>query len=88
MSYYAPKPHTPEPDLEIDLHGVTTAEAKIILDELIENAVRPFTVNIIVGKGKNSPLGPVLPSFVRNYLTENNLPCDEAKSGTLRTRLT
>ncbi len=56
-------------DLELDLHGCTTLEAKIMLDEAFESSVHTH-IRIIVGKGTKSQFGAVLPSFVQNYLTD------------------
>lgn len=57
---------------EIDLHGLSMTEAKMVLDEvfeyLAENSEYTELV-IIVGVGKGSETGPVLPAFVSNYLT-------------------
>jgi DNA-nicking Smr family endonuclease len=73
MSFYAPRHEdTFEPDLEIDLHGMTTTEAKMTLEEIIESGVYN-RVRLIVGKGTRSDYGPVLPAFVKNILTEREI---------------
>jgi DNA-nicking Smr family endonuclease len=71
MSYYAPTQHIPErePDFILDLHGHTTSESRLFLDEFF-NTHTHGTVRIIVGKGTRSEHGAVLPTFVHNYLTE------------------
>lgn len=58
-------------DAEIDLHGMTGAEAKAALREFIAEAVnRRFScVRIIHGKGRRSgPRGPVLKNVVNQWL--------------------
>ena len=67
-----------EPEIEIDLHGYTTLESKEVLDELLREQ-KYSVVRIIVGKGNNSENGPVLPSFVKNYLTEHRVRFSQSK---------
>ncbi len=58
---------------EIDLHGVNMSEAKIVLDEVFEYVRSDSWIkelHIVVGQGKGSLSGPVLPSFVGNYVQE------------------
>jgi DNA-nicking Smr family endonuclease len=58
-------------DAEIDLHGMTGAEAKTALREFITEAVtrRMSCVRIIHGKGRRSgPRGPVLKNVVNQWL--------------------
>jgi DNA-nicking Smr family endonuclease len=58
-------------DAEIDLHGMTGAEAKAALREFILEAVnrRMSCVRIIHGKGRRSgPRGPVLKNVVNQWL--------------------
>jgi DNA-nicking Smr family endonuclease len=63
--------------LEIDLHGLNMSESKVILDELfewlstVENDIEKL--DIVVGVGKGSIMGPVLSSFVMNYLKDKGL---------------
>jgi DNA-nicking Smr family endonuclease len=75
MSYYAPSKKEPEyePDAVLDLHGSTTSESKMLLDECLEMH-KGELVRIIVGKGTRSANGAVLPLFVHNYLAERNIP--------------
>ena len=77
------RPHIPETvllklrrgqyavDAEIDLHGMTGAEAKAALREFVTEAVnrRMSCVRIIHGKGRRSgPRGPVLKNVVNQWL--------------------
>jgi DNA-nicking Smr family endonuclease len=58
-------------DAEIDLHGMTGAEAKAALREFILEAInrRMSCVRIIHGKGRRSgPRGPVLKNVVNQWL--------------------
>lgn len=65
-------------EYEVDLHGYTTIEAKKLLDALLrENKYKH--IRIIIGKGANSTKGPVLPDFVRNYLSSNNIHYNQSK---------
>lgn len=61
-------------EAEIDLHGMTGAEAKQALREFIANAMlhRMSCVRIIHGKGRRSgPRGPVLKNVVNQWLQRN-----------------
>lgn len=61
---------------EIDLHGLNMLEAKIVLDEVIEYVKEEIIIreiHIIVGQGKGSETGPVLPYFVGNYLDDKGI---------------
>ena len=80
MSYYTPAENKyPQiPEQIIDLHGYTTSESKEILDEIF-NDKEVGHVRIIVGRGLNSSTGPVLPSFVKNYLNSNQINFHQAK---------
>lgn len=62
----------------LDLHGHTTQESKERISEILEEGVYSH-VRIIVGKGQNSENGPVLPNFVRNYLTEKGIRFTQSK---------
>lgn len=58
---------------EIDLHGVNMSQAKIVLDEIFayvrsDSWIREL--HIVVGQGRGSVSGPVLPSFVGNYVQD------------------
>lgn len=66
------------PEKVIDLHGYTTAEAKDFLDELL--AVREFKhVRLIAGKGIFRGTGPVLRTYVENYLKNHDIRFEYAK---------
>ena len=72
MLYYTIMTHTHE----IDLHGLNMSQSKRILDSLfdwLKTHKTIHTLNIVVGVGNRSPHGPVLPSFVINYLREKSL---------------
>lgn len=72
-------------DAEIDLHGLTGAEAKAALREFIADAVARGLrcVRVVHGKGKRSgPRGPVLKNIVNNWLqrTDSVLAFGSARS--------
>ncbi len=61
---------------EIDLHGVNMDEAKMVLDEVFEyirHESHITKLHIVVGQGKGSESGPVLPAFVGNYIKDKGL---------------
>ncbi len=62
----------------MDLHGYTTREAGEILDELIE-AGEYRHVRIITGKGTFRETGPVMRTFVSNFLKNRDIHFDVAK---------
>ena len=66
-----------EPSSIIDLHGYTTAEAKIVLDDLVKSENQ--YVRIIVGKGNHSENGPVLKDFVKKYFLSKNIHFNQSK---------
>lgn len=56
---------------EIDLHGLSMNDCKMILDEVFEylgENLHIIELRIVVGAGNNSEIGPVLPAYVGNYL--------------------
>jgi DNA-nicking Smr family endonuclease len=62
-------------DAEVDLHGLTGAEAKAALREFIGAAVarRLSCVRVIHGKGRRSgPRGPVLKNVVNHWLQRSD----------------
>jgi DNA-nicking Smr family endonuclease len=67
-----------EPDYIVDLHGYTTREAKVILDDIIEGDEHEH-IRIITGKGTFRETGPVLRTFVENYLRNSNIKFEIAK---------
>lgn len=66
-----------EPDLIIDLHGYNTLEAEEILNEVLYKN-KYAHIRIIVGKGRNSEYGPILPNFVKGLLKQNNISFEQA----------
>lgn len=62
---------------EIDLHGLTAAEARLRVQTCLELARKKMPgglIHIITGKGKNSAGRPVLKGLVRTLLTTGKLP--------------
>jgi dsDNA-specific endonuclease/ATPase MutS2 len=57
----------------IDLHGMTLAEAREKVIQFLEEAYqrREQVVRIIHGQGKHSEVFPVIKSFVRHWLQES-----------------
>ena len=80
MGYYAGKGNKYEqvPELILDLHGYTTFECQEALDE-IRRAGEYTHLRVIIGRGKRSANGPVLPDFVKNYLTSQNIRFNQSK---------
>jgi len=81
------RPHVPESvllklrrgqfvvDAEIDLHGMTAAEAKAALREFLADAVdkRMSCIRVVHGKGNRSgPRGPVLKNVVNQWLQRSD----------------
>ena len=66
------------PDYVLDLHGYTTAEAEEMLDELMKNK-KYAHVRVITGKGTFRETGPVLRTFVRNYLAARSVRFNTSK---------
>jgi DNA-nicking Smr family endonuclease len=62
----------PPPEASLDLHGFTAIDAQIRAESFIYTCKMQgfFTVRIIVGKGRHSELGPVLPDVVEDVLNE------------------
>ena len=60
------------PDSVLDLHGYTTAEAAVLLDETLVRGKHTH-VRVITGKGTFRPTGPVLRTFVQTYLAGRGL---------------
>ena len=67
------------PNRVIDLHGYTTAEAKVVLEELIRSS--DDYVRVITGKGNNSSNGPVLRDFVKKFFLSKNVHFNQSKIG-------
>ncbi len=94
MSYYKDmgNKYAQVPEVILDFHGYTKAECQDAIDELIRRGPdrrvskdgtrrnsAELHVRIIVGKGKNSPNGPILPDFVKNYLTSHHIRWNQSK---------
>lgn len=67
---------TEESIYEIDLHGLSMNESKMVLDEVFEyiqirNHI--LKLHIVVGQGKGSTGGPILPAYVGNYIRDRGL---------------
>ena len=85
MLYYTIMTHTHE----IDLHGMNMSQARRALDSLfdwLKTHKSIHTLHIVVGVGSRSVHGPVLPSFVTNYLREKNVT-GENKKGVIEVHL-
>lgn len=67
-----------QPDYIVDLHGYTTKEAKEALDDIIESGEYRH-IRIITGKGTFRETGPVLRTFVENYLKNQDIKFETAK---------
>ncbi len=65
-------------ELELDLHGYTTSEADIALEELIRKRLYSH-VRIITGRGLHGAHGPVLRDFVKNYLSDRGVVWRQSK---------
>ncbi len=67
-----------QPGEVIDLHGYTTAEAEVILRDVMNNSDHKH-IRIITGKGNRSEFGPVLPNFVKSFLNARNISYRQSK---------
>jgi len=67
-----------KPEKIVDFHGLTTREAKEILDELVE-AGDYNHVRIITGKGAYRETGPVMRNFVESYFSQKDIRFEIAK---------
>lgn len=63
---------------EIDLHGYTTEEAREVLEEMMSSGKYKH-VRVIVGKGRHSAGGAVLPDFVKAYLNMRSIKYNQSK---------
>lgn len=61
-----------KPEFILDLHGHTTREAGEVLDNLLE-AGEYRHIRIITGKGTFRETGPVMRTFVENYLENRDI---------------
>ena len=59
-----------QPQDELDLHGLTSAEAELELDRFIKHSKKKGLTKVLIvhGKGNHSPNGPVLKETVYTYL--------------------
>lgn len=80
MSYYADKgnKYAQIPDLVVDFHGYTTFECQEAIDDLIRQGEYKH-IRMIIGRGKRSANGPVLPDFIKNYLDSQNIRYNQSK---------
>ncbi|MDP3988878.1 MAG: Smr/MutS family protein [bacterium] len=67
-----------KPQYILDLHGYTTSEAQKELDDLFKNSIYSH-VRIITGKGAFRATGPVLQTFVKQYLFKKGYRYNPAK---------
>ncbi len=60
----------PPVERQLDLHGCNAVQAQVRARSFIENSKHKgyFTIMIIVGKGRHSPTGPVLPDIVEDLV--------------------
>jgi len=65
------------PDHIIDLHGYTVSEVKPLLESLFKKQYSH--IRIITGKGMHGPNGPVMRTFVKNYLNNKNIRFSQSK---------
>ncbi len=80
MSYYADRgnKYAQVPDTVVDFHGYTTLECQEVIDALLRE--RDYKhVRMIVGRGRNSAHGPVLPDFVKSYLRQKGIRFNPSK---------
>ncbi len=62
----------PPPEKDLDLHGFTALGARLKARSFLTTCKHQgyFTVRIIVGKGRHSELGPVLPDTIEDLLAQ------------------
>jgi DNA-nicking Smr family endonuclease len=66
------------PDYILDLHGQTTKEAAEILDQVIASGEHRH-IRVITGKGTFRETGPVMRTFVKDYLENRGHNFETAK---------
>jgi len=66
------------PEYIVDLHGYTTREAGEVLEELIEGGEYKH-IRVITGKGTFRETGPVLRTYIENYLKKRDITFQTAK---------
>lgn len=62
----------PKPELTLDLHGFTSVQAKLKVENFILSSFSKgyFTLKIITGKGNHSEFGAVLPEITEDIVNE------------------
>ncbi|MFH2061200.1 MAG: Smr/MutS family protein [Pseudomonadota bacterium] len=62
----------PPVEMELDLHGCTAMEAQAKTRSFIQNSKQLgyFTIRIIVGRGRHSQMGPILPDVVEDLVVD------------------
>ena len=66
------------PDYILDLHGYTIREAKEVLEDILDGGEFRH-IRIITGKGTFRETGPVLRTFVENFLRNREIKFETAK---------
>ena len=74
------KSYTPAQLCEIDLHQKTAQQSLQLLHSvLLDYANKQGEIRIIVGQGRHSTTGPVLPQLVKDFCKSNALHWRPAK---------
>jgi DNA-nicking Smr family endonuclease len=62
----------PKPELTLDLHGFTSIQAKLKVENFILSSLAKgyFTLKIVTGKGNHSEFGAVLPEITEDIVNE------------------
>lgn len=67
-----------KPEFILDLHGQTTKEAGEVLDKVIGDGEYRH-IRVITGKGTFRETGPVMRTFVENYLENRDIAFKTSK---------
>ena len=72
MPYQKRVKRYPPPEMDLDLHGFTALGARLRARSFLTGCRQQgyFTVRIIVGKGRHSDTGPVLPDTIEDLLVQ------------------
>lgn len=72
MPYHKRIKRYPPPEMDLDLHGFTALGAQLKARSFLAGCRQQgyFTVRIIVGKGRHSDTGPVLPDTIEDLLVQ------------------
>lgn len=72
MPYHKRIKRYPPPEKDLDLHGFTALGAQLKARSFLTVCKQQgyFTVRIIVGRGRHSELGPVLPDTIEDLLAQ------------------